>query len=163
MTKEERFQKEYAQNAYAEKVNRINREEVQTLTEEQHEAIADIRRMRHYMHVNALNDIWGSECNSSDTYSYTGGIMRDSIINDTLRNAGLPEIELEDYDECETVDTYDYFCETDEEREDAADDAKTEILRICEKNDEAIICYLQDIDHRHGTNYAPTGLSRSLI
>lgn len=172
MTKREREEKEYAQGIYVERRNERNAC-VDALTDEQHEALAALCADRHYMHVNALGDIWSEDPNRSTTYGLVGGVMSDSRINDYLASAGLPTVKLADYDDCLNVASYSDYLYDD--RDDYDDDEferllveveeseKEKIMRICEKNDRAIIEYLAKIDAEHGTEYAPTGMSRKLI
>lgn len=162
MNKREREQKEYNQLMYAANKNARNAL-IDTLTEEQHVALSNLCADRHYMHVNGQDDIWSENCSSSATYAYVGGIMSESRINEYLDDAGLPGIKFVTYDDCDNIGTYDYDCNTDEERDSAQYDALKEIGRIVEENDNLICEYLRKIDAEYGTEYAPTGMSRKII
>lgn len=151
--------KEYAQESWAR--NKMRHESYNDkLTEEQHQALAELCADRHYMHMEALDDIWSEDSEHTRTASLVGGIMNQSSINEYLREADLPEINLINYDDCDNVAIYDIFCDTDEEREEAQMNAQSKISDIKERNDQLIIDYLKSIDAKYGSNYTPSGLSR---
>lgn len=162
MTKKERKLKEYNQQAYANRKYERNAL-IETLTEEQHEALSALCADRHYMHVNGEKEIWSEESSHSRTYQLIGGVMWVSEINQYLADADLPTINFCDYDDCDNISTYDTFCDSDEEREDAELEAKERIEEIIEHNDALICKYLKKIDEEHGTEYTPSGMSRNLI
>lgn len=161
MDRRTREEKEYNQQAYADKKHKRNAL-VETLTEEQHTTLRGLCADRHYMHVNGEKEIWGEGSDNSRTYQLIGGVMSDSEINQYLVDAELSKINFIDYDDCDNIETYDCDCDTDEEREDAKWEARAEISRIIEHNDKLICEYLQKIDAEHGTEYTPSGFSRQM-
>lgn len=124
---------------------------IETLTEEQHNLLAELCTFRHDLHHN-WDSAWNDE--SQNFGVYCDGI---SIYND---DAGLPEkikqafgkepFERIDYP---TSNTYELDDLTWEEGYEQACDLFAQV------NDE-IETFLREIDKEHGTDYAPSGATR---
>jgi len=130
-----------------------------SLSEEQHEVLAELCSIRHKMHCHP-NGFWISEsCDYRIFFNYI-----DSEINELLRNAGLPAIKFPDATNCPSDADWDMELNqsdySDDEWEDMMDDAHHEALNFAEKINTIIEDYLKKIDEKHGTNYAPTGALR---
>lgn len=80
--------------------------------------------------------------------------MIDNGINEMLTSARLDKINFE-YDELEMVTDVDYA-----DMGYSYDDAIQFIYDTTEKFNEEIERYLREIDRKHGTHYAPTGMAR---
>ena len=149
---------------YAARRNAKNAE-IESLTEEQHEALAEVCRIRHELHTHQKSIF---NCGSSE-YCEMWDYMDDDCdmsINATLKNAGLAPISLP-IDPIEAPNDSDWFTIMDEDdRAQYADYdewyAET-FDKLCYSLNEvnnAIEAYLRNIDNEHGTNYCPTGATR---
>lgn len=146
------FDKYEAKENYANKIMAENAK-VETLTEEQHDALESLCKIRHNMHSNKAI-MFNSEAANSELW---GDYDR---ISELLEEAKLPKLTLPDSSEDFTV-SYDYdiddrglsFSEWCEE-------AEQEFFEQMEDVNNKIERYLKDIDEVHGTHYCPTGLSR---
>lgn len=150
--------------------------EIETLTEEQHEALAEVCRIRHTFHCE-MYDYFDGE-------APTEGWEIFEKINDLLSDAGLKTIDFTDYDMLPCVNDY-YYVISDEERdgwEAKADkfnskrqgglmhnglslwkEESGEYDTFCDGIEELhnqIENYLYAIDREHGTSYAPSGATR---
>lgn len=140
--------------AYAERKMKQN-SLIESLTEDQHEALADLCRIRHEIHSNPKG-FFNIESKVWDYIDYGDG----GIINTILENAGLEPIEF-------NIDPVCYPSNFDYDDEDIwdgkykdLDDALKEIYTVVEEINNKIEEYLRIIDEAHGTKYCPTGLSR---
>lgn len=162
---------------YAEVLRMRDKMECETLTVQQHEALARLCSFRHNFHSTKEQDFFYSECsNILDEISFND-------INEMLELALLPPIDFPDTMDLPTdTDYYEVLNENDrQEWEDKADiinSTKTKhsfyhtgcslyyeeaagiILNFKEGVNEAIEKYLGKIDLEHGTHYCPTGLGR---
>jgi hypothetical protein len=161
MTKSERESKDFFQNEYAMKNNYFNSVN-ENLTKKQHEAIQKLCADRHYMHCNSA-EMFNSHSNSYDTIShYVGSEMTgESEINAYLAEVEFQKLNFKDYDDCNTLETYD--SDIDGEYDDYCFDSLNQISKIAEYNDRLIINYLGKIDKEYGTEYCPTMESRKIM
>lgn len=133
---------------YAERRN-LENSKIDTLSEEQHDALAWLCKIRHDMHV-SKDSFFLSE--SADHEKYWGYV--DNGISDRLRSVNLPPFDFifdeADYvtDSTYEVDGLDY------------ESAYLQTMEYVEGFNRYIESYLRDIDSMHGTQYAPTGYSR---
>ena len=149
------FDKWEAKANYIDKLMTENAE-VETLTEEQHDALAELCRIRHNIHTSAEsffnaesadhNELWNYIYSDTDQYGY---------INTLLVNNNLPTInfDINALDYCTTSDYSDMGLSYDE--------ALEEVCNMVEAVNEKIENYLRQIDKEHGTHYAPTGHARN--
>lgn len=153
---------------YVEKVMAEN-SEVDTLTEEQHEVLRELCRLRHEIHTNHESIFHNNDNGLTDRF------------NDFSEENNLP-LKI-DYDELVTVLDYDLLSQEEQsDYEERANDYNIikpdsalshsgfslwceEHFKECsdylENLNDQIESYLADIDKQHGTQYAPTGISRS--
>ena len=128
---------------------------IKTLTEEQHNALAEICYIRHHLHCN-----WESLFNA-ESANFNELFDQYDSINDILTSANLPPIQgLPDSDE-EIITTIDY--EADDEGmnfTDWYDSHIEEAYYQWEDINNKIEAYLRNIDALHGTKYEPTGSTR---
>ena len=141
--------REYAARKHAEQKENCN-----TLTEDQHDVISWLCGVRHYIHTH-MEAYYNSEHSDHCTlYNYIYG---DSRINAELVRVGLPVIQWT-IDEFDTISDFDYYegltdfedCET------AKEAAYTQISILHNQIED----YLYSIDKKHHTEYAPTGATR---
>lgn len=150
---------------YAARRNEADKENVKTLTEDQHDALAWLSAVRHKLH-GGFDEMWLSE--SSDHEELWNYIM-DSIdkckIKDRLESRCLPDIDInldeEDYISDQTYDIDLSIYASEDEKEEAREKAQEELAAMIEKIDTIITDYLENIDEKHGTHYAPTGNGRA--
>lgn len=163
MDNRQREQKNYNQSQYAKKRNEDNKRFCDTLTPDQHDFLSWLCEIRHFLHVETKNKIWSGS--DTDINKYIGDCLTGDIgeINEKLIENGFNELHFHFYDDCDNINTYDVFCDTDEEKEDAKSEAIDIIENIVEYNDQIIIVFLREIDKKHNTNYAPTGCARNKI
>ena len=131
---------------------------VSSLSEEQHEALKELCRMRHEMHSNM----------DSVTRSCENRIMANlekSCV--MLAQAGIPcpalPTDESDYIDIDTIDLLyeiEDVPEYDEERQEwYVDNYSRIMLELSELNGQ-IEDYLRSIDEKHGTSYCPSGSQR---
>ncbi len=137
---------------YAERKQAEIKANCDSLTPEQHDALADICRIRHEIHCN-MESVFNSESAFADRFN----TYIDHEINDILKAASLPAIvwshsieEIED-DSCYYAGITDFDC---------VEDAQEACLSIVADLHNAIEKYLANIDKQHGTEYCPTGATR---
>ena len=162
-----------ARERYAERKMSKNAE-IETLTKEQHDALAAICRIRHYVHSSDFpkklfyaeypqdEELWGFICGDR--------------IDELIKENNLPKWEWRGCDPC------DYGCdwcldwdmhnevyfenEADYEKraEEIEDELRykylSELYDLVESWNKSIEAYLKEIDEQHGTEYCPTGRNR---
>ena len=150
----------YGKMIYAGKKMAANKE-IQTLTEEQHDALSQMCSARHELHTNMDRITRGTE------KDYLGNIIE---ANGTLKKSALPIIdgiptdtadyididsirELEDLGEVPSRDNEDEWQEWYNAEYHRIYDELENLNKTIEK-------YLEQIDIEHGTHYAPSGASR---
>jgi hypothetical protein len=149
--------------AYAERKMRKNAE-VETLTEEQHEALSDICRIRHMMHSNMACGLYYTNSSDYNNWDYIDtACCENNLIKEIIDNAQLPEWDWK-FDMSDVTMDYDLslsdFDDDENEYNAAADKAISAISRIIERWNSSIESYLKKIDEEHGTEYCPNGSSR---
>ena len=113
-------------------------------TEEQTDAISWLCATRHYMHCNKEDMFISESGNCNDFCRYI-----ESGINDRLKTADLPIIDLPSLDEFPDDATY----ELDEL---TYDEAYEKCLELMEDVDRRIIIYLGEFDKKYKTDFQPT-------
>lgn len=161
MKKSEREAKGFFQNEYVSKNNYFNSVN-ENLTKEQHEAIQKLCADRHYMHCNSAEMFNSHSCAYDVISRYVGSEMTgESEINAYLTEVDFQKLNFKDYDNCNTLETYD--SDIDGEYDDYCFDSLNQINEIAEYNDSLIIDYLTEIDRKYGTEYCPTRKSRKMV
>lgn len=124
------------------------------LTDNQHEAITFVCSFRHELHCHQEDLFYSESANFSDfSCQICGRLTR------YLQEAGLIADTLFDYSD-EFFDLpIDFDCHTDAEYEDGL----KQVHEFCERVDADIIEFLQEIDARYHTEYAPTLIARSRL
>ena len=157
MNKRERERKDYLQAMYVVNKNKWNMLN-DNITEEQHEAIQAVCEYRHWMHVHATDIVKDSCGDIEEKLEY----LINSEINDTLTECGLGRIEgLMNYDSVYTSEMYDE--DIDGEYDEYIQENFETAAELREHNDKLITKYLENIDSKYGTEYAPTGMSRRIL
>lgn len=145
--------------------------QIQTLTTDQHIALATVCSIRHEMHSNNQSSMYYTEHGK-----YRSWIELSNTINKLLTDAGLEKIsglEISE-DQPSDQDTYMYdndqlaeLCDYDGDMsdEDSIRDAYHAYgIAMAHQRSESINTtiesYLRDIDDKHGTSYCPTGALR---
>ena len=123
------------------------------LTPAQHEAITFVCSFRHELHCSQEDLFYCESANFSNFAEMLCGKL-----HVLLHNVGIEYNKFDYYNEfIELPD--DQMCETDEEYEDGLQ----QVHEFCEKIDADIIEFLQEIDKRYKTEYAPTLIARSRL
>lgn len=124
------------------------------LTPAQHEAITYVCSFRHELHCNQEDLFYSESANFSDfSCQICGRLTR------YLQEVDLITDRTFDYSD-EFFDLpIDFDCHSDAEYEDGLE----QVHEFCEKVDADIIEFLQKIDKRYKTEYAPTLIARSRL
>lgn len=142
-----------------------NNAQIDSLTEEQHEFLAELCEFRHELHCNQ-NALFLSECADYNRYW--------NYISELSNKASAVGLQFNGYDEDTGIelvsDSYydydisedDYESEDDyvEAKEEAYNDAQIEVLKFAQKLNFDIEKFLAKIDAEHGTDYCPAGATR---
>jgi hypothetical protein len=143
-----------AKERYAQKRMEENAK-IETLTEEQHNVLSWLCKVRHIIHTNQKSFFVTESTISSEIYQYI-----DEEINYKLESCKLPKIQWS-VDSFDLVTDFDYYELNEEER---TTEAYNKLLEQCidqlELINSDIEKYLKTIDNEHKTNYCPTGASR---
>ena len=126
---------------------------IDTLTEEQHEALATICAMRHELHSANINDLYNTESGNFDklTEYMTNFTGEEQNFSKIAENAKLPSLNI----------TYGDDLPTDADPEPIEyEDARREITSYIEKVNTEVEHYLAKIDIEYGTFYCPIGFLR---
>lgn len=145
----------FYKNEWAAKHQAEQKENCNTLTEEQHDVIAWLCGVRHFIHTH-MDAYYNSEHSDHDkVYNY---IYDDSCgINAELARVGLSTIQWA-VDGLDTISDFDYYEGlTDYEDSEAASEAAYDQISTLHDQIES---YLYNIDKEHCTQYAPTGATR---
>lgn len=133
--------------------NRILAEE-HGLTDNQHEALAWLCSFRHELHCNQEDLFYSESANFSDfSCQICGRLTR------YLQEVGLIANRMFDYSDDFFDLPIDFDCHSDEEYEQGLQ----QVHEFCERVDADIIEFLQKIDARYHTEYAPTLIARSRL
>lgn len=123
----------------------FEQKEIATLTEEQHEALAQVCSIRHELHTNQKSLFCSESSKYSTLLNYLDGGIKEILNSAKLKNSLSWNI----------VDLpSDYDCED-------SDKGLSEVFSFVEKVNSEIENYLREIDKTHGTNYCPTGALRN--
>jgi len=133
--------------------------EIDTLTEEQHDVLADLCSVRHDIHSNKRSIIVSDESKR---------LQKLIEINEQIKDSGLDYMEFIPTDTSDYIDIDSiYFLEEtedvpedDSERQDWYDSNYVRISGELEILNDKIEKYLIEIDKKYKTNYAPSGMSR---
>ncbi len=150
----------YGKMIYAGKKMSANKE-IESLTEEQHDALNQMCSARHELHTNMDRITRGTE------KDYLGNIIE---ANGTLKKSALPIIDGISTDTADYIDI-DSIRELEDLGEVPSRDNEDEwqewynaeyhrIYDELENLNKTIEKYLEQIDIEHGTHYAPSGASR---
>lgn len=149
--------------------------EVETLTAEQHEALAELCEIRHWIHSTDRMRMFNSEASESDGLSDRLARLFDSNI---LADADLPELRTIDIYMLPSSSDWELLI-TEEDRQAWKERSETEgfangydcwlnlgdefheFCQMIGQLNADIERYLADIDKAHGTSYCPTGKSRA--
>lgn len=124
------------------------------LTDNQHKALVWLCSFRHELHCNQEDLFYSESANFSNF-----GFQICGQLNRYLKHVELISDNKFDYSE-EFFDLpSDFDCHSDEEYEDGLQ----QVHEFCEKIDADIIEFLQEIDKRYKTEYAPTLIARSRL
>lgn len=133
---------------------------VDTLTEEQHEALAWLAEVRHKIHTNQKSMFLSQSSDYNELWSHIDDIDEDKSIYWKLTNVGLKN-DLS-WDVSNIPNDYDYNLPQEEGGYgiESYDEAFEILIEFLEKVNSDIEVYLTKIDEEHGTNYAPSGYTR---
>lgn len=127
--------------------------QIETLTEEQHDLIAEVARMRHEIHCNT-DSMYNCESGNYDKWQWIDNGSEG--INNRLTAVGLPKIEwtylVESFPTSE--DRYNGIIDNTDEAEEYN---RNEYYKMMGRLNSNIEVYLTMIDREYGTHYAPTG------
>lgn len=143
-------------NVYIANRNAKNRKlaEDHGLTDNQHEALVWLCSFRHELHCNQEDLFYSESANFSDfSCQICGRLTR------YLQEVGLIANRMFDYSDDFFDLPIDFDCHSDEEYEQGLQ----QVHEFCERVDADIIEFLQEIDARYHTEYAPTLIARSRL
>ena len=149
---------------YAERKMRQNAE-IDSLTEEQHDALATLCTFRHKFHLMNVSYLINSEATDDGLLKMIDDEYGEPEINVALEKAGLEPIPFPSSIDLPT--DFDWFeCMTEEEKaeykdfNDFCNNCADKWFEYKEKVNTLIEQYLKKIDREHGTEYCPTGVGR---
>lgn len=124
---------------------------IETLTEEQHDLLAELCAFRHDLHHN-WDSAWNEESQNFDKYADNISVynVKDGLPEKIKVSLGKAPFKRIDYP---TASTYDLDDLTYEEGFDQACDLFIQVNEHIEE-------FLREIDREHGTDYAPSGATR---
>lgn len=130
-----------------------------SLTEDQHEALSDLCKIRHELHSNIDRIVKNDEQREIDT------LVK---INIQIKESGLIpmkfiSIYIEDFIDIDTIsllEIIDCISSEDENYDDWYDENYERIYNELEELNDKIEKYLSVVDVKYKTNYAPTGMQR---
>ena len=135
----------------------------QTLTEEQHDALAWLANTRHKAKKVGMacgRDTWFADENPECQWLWNlvdGEHNEDECINTVLERAGLPKIVW-------GFDSFDYntesICYELGYTEEQIEEEREKTMEMAQMFNDDIEDYLADIDKEHGTHYCPTKIAR---
>ena len=126
--------------------------EVETLTQEQHAALADLANLRHILH-SSHETLFNDEADNAQTWQAY------DEINNTLTACGLDIIDLPASEDLTTNINYDIDNEG-LNLEEWTNKYYPVFVEEMDTINKSIESYLEAIDKEHGTKYAPTGKTR---
>lgn len=133
--------------------------EIETLTEEQHNALECLCHIRHETHK-GKETFWNAEDGEHGKYwDYISGGDGGSTINEMLTDAGLPAITWSFNPDEYLTDAICYELGYSEEE---TEEEKENLFEMLETFNKDIENYLTKIDKENGTDYAPSGYTRLL-
>lgn len=129
--------------------------EIETLSEEQHEALAEICRMRHELHCNPESIFLTDSSDYTEYSRYVSNLDGDERnFSRIAEEAGLPVLNIELFDDYDN----DRAGEWDEDYDYEVSLRAT--LDYVERLNTTIENWLRAIDEEHGTDYCPSGALR---
>ena len=138
---------------------------VDSLTEEQHTALAELCQIRHWIHSTDRMSLFNEESvDSAQMYDYFAKIFDDGL----LESVGLPKLCSIDWTSLASNSDW-YNILQEDERAEYNDDYEIwlqdggyfdEFCQQMEQFNGDVEKYLAEIDKKHGTNYCPSGASR---
>lgn len=161
--------------AWADRRMRENAENCDSLTEEQHEKLAELCALRHELHI-SHEDVWIGETETA--FDRLDDCCGGGLLSE-LSGVGLPPLKFPFPAEDIPLET-DYYNVLSEDERDEWDRKAEEIdenmtgvdlwreesgecskcFDMLEQCNDVIEKYLAAIDKKHGTNYCPSGVSR---
>lgn len=124
------------------------------LTDNQHEALAWLCSFRHELHCNQEDLFYSESANFSDfSCQICGRLTR------YLQEVGLITDRTFDYSD----EFFDLPIDFDSHSDEEYEQGLQQVREFCEKIDADIIEFLQKIDARYHTEYAPTLIARSRL
>lgn len=131
------------------------------ISEEVADLISDLCSVRHKIHTNQSRIAWGEDTSTLDE------LVR---INSELREAGFITMAFipsytDDYIDIDSINILqeaEDMNSDDDDWQDWVDDNLSRIMSELEELNRRIETYLDSIDKKYGTNYAPTGAQRMM-
>jgi hypothetical protein len=137
-----------------------NKTSCDSLTEEQHDLLAEICSMRHEIHCNQSSLYNTGSGSYSEYWHWLSDAADDGEdINSKLKRAGMKTIEWStnmEEAECDN-DRYDGIIDDTDEADEENRDSFYERMESINNDIEA---YLRIVDEKHGTDYCPSGFLR---
>jgi hypothetical protein len=128
--------------------------QITTLTDEQHDLIAEVARMRHEIHC-SVDSMYN--CESVDYNKWQWIDNGSEGINDRLSDAGLPKIQFTYNDISQFPTSEDRYTGVIDNTDEAEEENRNEYYKMMLHLNSNMEVYLTMIDREYGTHYAPTG------
>lgn len=128
---------------------------ITSLTEEQHDALAEICGIRHELHTHQEALFYTGSADHSRLWDNFPNEASEGYINELLESVGLETIHFP-VTQIDFPDDYTW----DEDGFDSWEAAYEKAMDMAEQLNDAIEAYLSNIDAQHGTEYAPSGATR---
>ncbi|MFA5068076.1 MAG: hypothetical protein WC466_08610 [Candidatus Izemoplasmatales bacterium] len=133
--------------------------DIDTMTDEQHDAVANLCSIRHELHTNMHNVAISDDQNIKKKIVLANIQLRESDLPH-MSFVPLDEIDYIDIDSIEDLKLMGENPENDEEKNEWYTENYYRISNELSELNSNIEKYLKQIDEKYGTSYCPTGLSR---
>lgn len=143
---------------YVEKRMKKNKE-IESLTEEQHDALSWLCAIRHEMHCEEQCFFHSESGEYAEFWGYIG-VDEDGEIVKRIKSVGLPEFKWSFSNCALNLPDDDSVCYELGYTEEEIEEQRGKMLELAKKINNDIERYLLGVDHKFGVDYCPAGLTR---